>query len=51
MVPAKNIDCPMLQFGSELTLPTADTPLLFASIISTMNASNSSSAREISVLV
>lgn len=45
MVPAKKMDCPKLQLGSLDTLPTADTPRLFASMISTMNASSSPSAK------
>ena len=43
IVPAKNIDCPKLQLGSLVTLPIAETPLLFALIISTIKSSNSSS--------
>lgn len=40
----KNIDCPKLQFGSVVTFPTADTPLLFAATMSLMKSSRASSA-------
>ncbi len=47
MVPAKKMDWPKLQLGSLDTLPTADTPRLFASTISLMNFSRSSSVNTI----
>ena len=46
IVPAKNMDCPKLQLGSLVTLPIADTPRLFASIISIIKSSNSSSGKK-----
>jgi hypothetical protein len=43
-VPAKNIDCPKLQFGFELvTFLTADIPLFVARTIFTINSSSSAS--------
>ena len=46
IVAAKKMDCPKLQLGSLVTLPIAETPRLFALIISTMNVSNSSSVNK-----